>query len=378
METTKQPQIARKGTENHLSRGERNSAIEILRIISMLFIVLSHACFHGEIDRASAPVTLNKMFLQWGMLGGIGVNIFFMISGYFLCEREFRLSSVSRLLAQGWFYTIALFLVCKFGFGYNYSMSELLMVFLPTLFYEYWFLTAYLILLLLSPFINVMINALTRKQHLLLIATTVILWVGIRTFTTSEMLGTAIPFAVTMYLIGAYLRKYPQNWFAVKRNRVIMAVVSFGLLFASTLVVAPAAARFSALKEHVGFFYDRNSLLAVGAAVGLVAIFLHCKPFHSKFINVVAGCTFGVYLIHENPAMRVVLWNRLLNNAPYVDSAWLIPRVLAAVAIVFCGGVLIEYLRQLTIDKPMTKIVDWVLHKLVALGGKCAGWIVKR
>lgn len=370
--------IAVKSQDSRLPRGERNSAIEILRIIAMLFIVLSHACSHGEIDRVSAPITLNKLFLQWSTLGGIGVNLFFMISGYFLCEKEFKRTSISRLLAQGWFYSIALFLVFKFGFGYDYSLSELVLVFLPTLFYEYWFLTAYLVLLLLSPFINAMINALSRKQFLLLIATTVILWVGIRTFTSSEMLGTAIPFSVTMYLIGAYLRKYPQNWFAVKRNRVIMTVASFGLLFASTLVIAPVAARFSALQEHVSFFYARNTLLTVGAAVGLLALFLHCKPFNSKFINTVAGCTFGVYLIHENPVARVMLWCKWLNNAPYVDSLLLIPRILAAVLIVFCGGVLIEYLRQLTIDKPMTKIIDWVLRKLAALGGKCAGWIIKR
>lgn len=378
MGAKQQPKIVQKGKEMRLSRGERNSAIEVLRIISMLFIVLSHACYHGEIDRASAPITLNKLFLQWSMLGGIGVNIFFMISGYFLCEREFKLFSVSRLLAQGWFYTIALFLVGKFGFGYNYSMSELLMVFLPTLFYEYWFLTAYLILLFLSPYINALINALSRKQNLLLIVTTVTLWVGIRTFTTSEMLGTAIPFAVTMYLIGAYLRKYPENWLAVGKNRVFLTVASFGLLFASTLVVAPLAARFPGLQEYVGFFYARNSLLTVGAAAGLMAIFLHCKPFQSKFINTVAGCTFGVYLIHENPAMRVILWERLLNNAPYIDSAWLIPRVLAAAVIVFCGGAVIEYLRQLTVDKPMTKIIHWALSKLSALALGCTRLIFKR
>ena len=181
-----------------------------------------------------------------------------------------------------------------------------------------------------------------------------------------------------MYLIGAYMRKYPENWFAFKKNRSFLTVASFGLLFASTLVVAPVAAKFPSLKEYVGFFYARNSLMTVGAAAGLMAIFLHCKPFQSKFINTVAGCTFGVYLIHENPAMRVILWERLLNNAPYIDSAWLIPRVLAAAAIVFCGGAVIEYLRQLTVDKPMTKIIHWALSKLSALALGCTRLIFKR
>lgn len=371
--------LSRTGDQRRLKnpRAERNSSIELLRILAMLFIVLSHACGHGGIDRTSAPLTFNKLFLQWGSMGGVGVNIFILISGYFLCEKEFKRTSISRLLAQVWFYSIAIFLVCKFGFGYHYSLSSLVTVFLPTLFNEYWFLTAYVILLLLSPFLNLLIKAISRTQYLHLLATVLILWMGIRTFTTSEMMGSAVPHMVTLYLVGAYFRQYPQNWFSVRRNRIAMTVGSFGFLFLSSIVISPVAAKVPALAEKITFFYARNSLPPVGVAVGLLNIFLHLKPFCSKFINTVAGCTFGVYLIHENPAARVLLWKKLFNNAPYIDSLTLIPRVLLSVAIVFCVSLAIEFLRQKTIDKPMTRMIDAIAGKLVSLGRKCAQRIVK-
>jgi surface polysaccharide O-acyltransferase-like enzyme len=343
----------------------------------MLFIVLSHACGHGGLDKASAPLTLNKFFLQWGSLGSMSVNIFVLISGYFMCEKEFKLVSVSRLLAQTWFYSIALFLVCRFGFGYSYSMSQLVTVFLPTIFCEYWFLSAYIILLLLSPFLNQLLAALSRKQHLQLITTTLFLWVVIRTFTTSEMMGGATPHFVTIYIIGAYFRKCPQNWFSVKRHRIMVTAGSFALLFLSSVAVSLVAIKVPALAEKVNFFYSRNSLLAVSCAVGLLNIFLYCKPFYSKQINTIAGCTFGVYLIHENPVVRTLLWKKLLYVAPYIDSLTLIPRILLNVVIVFCVCILIEFLRQKTIDKPLANCVDAAFRRIIGFAHTCAQRILK-
>ena len=57
--------------------------------------------------------------------------LFVLISGYFQCTAGFRPQSVTRLLAQVWFYSLSLFLVCRFGFGYPYTADMLWQVFLP-------------------------------------------------------------------------------------------------------------------------------------------------------------------------------------------------------------------------------------------------------
>lgn len=359
------------------TRSTRNSSIELLRIIAMLFIVLSHAGSYGGFEIKATPLTVNNLFLQWSKLGGIGVNIFILISGYFLCEKEFKLVSVSRLLAQGWFYSIVLFLVCRFGFSYHYGLFELATVFLPTIFLEYWFLTAYIILLLFSPFINIMLSKITQKQHLQLIVTTLILWIVIRTFTTSEVLGTTVPYVFTIYVIGAYFRKYPQNWFSNKKHRIQITVFSSALLFLSSAAISILATKVSALNDKTAFLYAKNSLLSVACAVGLFSMALYRKAFCSKWVNVVSGCTFGVYLIHENPVFRFYLWNNLLNNAPYFNSPTLIPRILLSVAIVFSVSALIEFLRQKTIDKPLANCVDAAFRRIIGFAHTCAQRILK-
>jgi len=89
----------------------RNSAIELLRIIAMLFIVLSHFCVHSNFNLSQMPFSFNKTILQWGALGNLGVDIFMIISGFFLCKSKLKTKSISKLLTQVWFYSVFLFFI---------------------------------------------------------------------------------------------------------------------------------------------------------------------------------------------------------------------------------------------------------------------------
>ena len=104
-----------------IQKSPRNSAVELLRILAMLMIVLSHICVHSGFDSTYSLLTVNRLFVQFGYLGNLGVVLFVLISGYFQCTAGFRPQSISRLLAQVWFYSVSLFLLCRFGFGFSYT-----------------------------------------------------------------------------------------------------------------------------------------------------------------------------------------------------------------------------------------------------------------
>ena len=66
----------------------RKSNIELLRIIGMLMIIAHHYVLNsGIIDAFEVGSTsMNYVFLTlWGMWGKTGINIFILISGYFMC-----------------------------------------------------------------------------------------------------------------------------------------------------------------------------------------------------------------------------------------------------------------------------------------------------
>ena len=349
-----------------LSKAPRNSSIELLRILAMAMIVLSHICVHSGFDRLYAPLSVNRLFLQFGVLGNLGVVLFLLISGYF--RSAFRTQAVSRLLGQVWFYSIGLFLICRFVFGCVYSPEMLWQVFLPTIYNEYWFFTAYLLFFLLSPFVNAMLDNLTRNQHRILLVVMALLWCGIPTLTKQPMYASELPQFLLYYCLGAYFRMYPDNRFRKKALGWAAALGSMAVLYALTVALGYCE-RFT--PEAFGAsdrFYDRNSLLILTAAVGMFSLAVYSKPFTSTFINTVGGCTFGVYLIHDNPVVRDLLWKNWLHWGAYFSSGSFIPRLAASVLLVYIACTGMEWLRQKTVAKPLETAIRRLLDRLLRSG----------
>ncbi len=91
------------------SKKERNSALELLRIVAMVLIVMSHYSVHGGINLNVLPLSANKVFLRMIQFGDLGTNIFVLISGYFLIYSSYRFQKLLRLLLQVWFYSVLLY-----------------------------------------------------------------------------------------------------------------------------------------------------------------------------------------------------------------------------------------------------------------------------
>lgn len=348
-----------------IQKSPRNSAIELLRILAMLSIIYSHICYHSGFDRIYSLLSVNRLFVQFGLVGHTGVVLYMLICGYFQCESGFRTRGLSRLLAQLWFYSIGAFLVCRFAFGYAYTPQQLKEVFLPTLFNEYWFFTVYFVLFLLAPFVNTMLRALSRGQLKTMILLMTLFWFLVPTLTEQTLYGTELPQFLLFYLIGAYLRKYPDNvfrkkalrWAAIGIPLVLWVVLSVGFGYMERYT--PEA--FGASHRY----FERNSILTLSAAVGLFTLAVYSKPFTSTLVNTVSGCTFGVYLIHDNPAVRELLWKNWLHWGDYFTSGSFIPRLVVSILLVFTVCTAIEWLRQKTVAKPMENAVEKILSRLL-------------
>ena len=94
-------------------QNQRNSNLELLRVISMILIVMSHGDnWMGLAQMYETKVCVNKLIADWLNLGGqIGVGCFLLISGYFMVEQQFNLKRIFRLLGEVWFYSIGIFVI---------------------------------------------------------------------------------------------------------------------------------------------------------------------------------------------------------------------------------------------------------------------------
>ena len=132
----------------------------------MLCIVVSHFCIHGGFDLEPVQFSFNKLLIQWGRLGDLGVDIFIIITGYFLSEKGTKLKQLCNLFTQVWFYSITIFIVFSIFFPEKASFDVLLKTIFPTIFKAYWFFTAYVVLTLISPLLNLFIKNTSKKIYI--------------------------------------------------------------------------------------------------------------------------------------------------------------------------------------------------------------------
>ena len=150
---------------------ERNSNIELLRIVSIILIVISHYVVHGiGIENLNAmPLSITKVFLQALVLGNLGTILFVLISGYYLINsKEIKLKKIIKLILQVVFYSSVIYIVLVLLHKEPFTFKNLIIAFFPITFKTYWFATAYIILYIFHPFINRFLNSLKQKEPVFL------------------------------------------------------------------------------------------------------------------------------------------------------------------------------------------------------------------
>lgn len=161
---------------------QRQANIELLRIIAMLLIVFHHFIVHGVLANTDTlngnigtvltpfkDVATNIIGEILASGGKLGVDLFIIITGYFMCKsvitptREFN--TLNKLHNQIWFYTIGWFILDIIFRWLPISKGLILKTALPVCYDAYWFVTDYFVLYLLSPFLNKMLSAFTDKDY---------------------------------------------------------------------------------------------------------------------------------------------------------------------------------------------------------------------
>ena len=96
-------------------------------------------------------------------------------------------------------------------------------------------------------------------------------------------------------------------------------------------------------------FYSYNSIVSVFCALALFQAFrgINIKSkVVNKAIGFIAPLTFAVYLIHEHPLLRPIIWE-ILDPGKTAEKPYMVLYVIACVIIVFTACCLIEWLRQM-------------------------------
>lgn len=341
----------------------RNSSFELLRIISMVMIVFHHFAavnsrFEWDFPLLSIPNFWNNFII---MGGKIGVDIFVLISGYFLVNKKSSLFNFKRILkfwGQVFFYSVTIYLIFILIGRADFNLKSLITNFFPITFSSWWFASTYFVLFLIHPFLNKLIHSLDKKLYQSLLVLLVICWSIIPTFTTSKYQSNDLLWFITLYAISGYVRIYGFNpKFKTKHYFILYGIFSV-VAYLSSVVFTFLGTKWSIFATYAIYFYGQEKLPTLLISLTLFMAFANLKMNYHKWINVVASATFGVYLIHNNSYVISFLWLDVFKNTQYQNPIMLIPYSIVAVIIVYVVCTLIDLLRQQTIEKVYLRVVN--------------------
>ena len=350
---------------------QRNSALELLRIIAMVFIMATHFSVHGihhVLTPEALPAAIADNMSTWQMhlsnimawWGDFGNGIFIAISGYFMVDRQVKARKIVLLAANMLLYAWVILALVKAFAPELCPEGAIAWNLVPMWVGENWFVSCYMLFFCFVPFYNKFLMGLKQREYLrfallFFMAYTALPAMGYQNF----MAGSKLLLFGMMYAMGGYLKRFCQERLACECHGRY-AAYAWGL-FCLTVCLA-ALTEGNDIYFHVDDMMKKMVGYVFALQVVLVAMLLMAfgsmKPFYSKGINKLAGATLGVYLIHDNTFKRTIIWDRIQPNAEYFTSEYYVPFVAAKIAGVFlvCAG--IDLLRQRYVEPWEERLID--------------------
>ncbi len=338
--------------------GERQTNFEFYRIILMVLVVAHHFVVNsGVMNAISYDFSARRalLYLTLGMWGQSALNGFALISGYFMCNKNITAKKYARLLAEVMFYRLAAS-AAFWATGYDpFTWKALIKTLIPVTNVKDSATQAVLVAYLCIPFMNRLLHALTKKQHLLLLFLFGFVFTFCSTFSFMTFAAEYIPWFCAVYCIGAYIGMYPGKM--IKKREL------WGLAMLLTMVVSFASV-LNCVNAKLSPYIYMNEPYKVFPLLNAVFSFLFfgsLKLPHSRAINKVASAAFGVLLIHTAGApMRRFLWTDLLQvtKGYWLSAPLMLAHVAGCIAGVYVVCTVIDLLRSRFLERPAFLLWD--------------------
>lgn len=342
----------------------RSSNLELLRIVAMLLIIAHHFVVNSGVTNCYdfSHITPNMVFLQlWGMWGKTAINVFVMISGYFMCTSKLTVKRFGKVYLEAKFYKIIIFfilLLCGYETPSFGRIFKLIFGLVKNV--NNGFTASFLMFYLLIPFYNLLLERLNKRQHLWLIGLLLFYFTIDETFLKAGAAFHESGWYIVLYFIAAYIRLYPEKWMESGKICGRILLVCLALSYASVLAVDFVGVKVG-FEDYYCMVSDSNRPLALLVGVFAFLFFKNWKIKNSPFINRVAATTFGVFCIHaSSEAMRTFLWKDLLRvlDSYTMPTGQFIVYAAVCVAGIFVVCSLLDMLRIRWIEKPVFAWLD--------------------
>ena len=281
---------------------DRDSNMELLRIVAMFLVLVVHADFFSlgiptyEESIQDVLPTISRFFFQ--SLSICCVDVFVLISGWFGIRPN--LKSFLSFIFQCLFFLCGIYFVCLISGYTSFSCSGVLECFVMTK--HNWFIKSYIFLYILAPILNSFVKYTSEKElrHTLIAFYAFQTIFGWGTSSVSFFVnGYSTTSFIGLYLLARYIKLYNPCVARIKKTQNLLLFVAIVVVLT---LVAYLLCRFNVSKLIPSLYtkiYSYINPLVILSALFLLLYFSKLN-IHNTGINKIAASCFAVFLLHQN------------------------------------------------------------------------------
>jgi len=304
----------------------RNPGIDLLRIVSMYGIIISHTLVHGGGYRKYSKY---KKLLLFEAIFGWHINGFGLISGI-VGYKKYKYSNLLYLWICVSFYSTIIYLYYKKYKPITVINDKLLYEFFPVIYNKYWYFTKYFGMYLFLPIINKGIEYLTKSELKILVLSLygIIIWRYYKNIIVDVFCirsGNSVIWFVILYITGGFIGKYNIIYNGIKKFTICLIYL---IIFVSTTLISYYLPRYNLYDIKINYIkriiilikcfvdkkYDSIPKIFQSISITLFLIQIKYNKYITKIISFFGPLTFGIYLIHDNNLVRKNLISTLYSN----------------------------------------------------------------
>ena len=311
-------------------------------------------------SRFSAYHVFSIVIGSWGQLG---VDLFIIISIHFLRKKNcFRMVKLIDLTFETVFYGIVGILLCT-SLGINLSLTQVIKSIFSLFFGNYWFITSYCLLYIVSPMLNEVINSIPES-----LSTKITIILGIFTTVYKTIYANApicdFLFFVFVYFLVNELEKEETNKALLRYSKRGMIITSLCLISVNIIVVIIGDILNSqVVLNNSVYLMHRGSIFVLIDAVFVFYYFANKAPFENTLINMLASTSLGVYLLHQG--LPFYFWQHFLDidiPGQLLSCVYLV----ICVFVIFSISCVFDLLRQKAFELSLNKLINKKLKQVLS------------
>lgn len=337
---------------------KRELSVDVLKIFAMLAVVAEHMMLSIESFSVSGGA-MGVFFSMIRVFCKVNVDVFVIATAYLYVGRRTKTTNCVKIMLTTLTVSVLSYWITVLVFGEPLSLQESVKSLLPVLSGSYWFITSYIGLYLLIPFLNAVIEYF-RKMGCLKTAALLLYIVSciypqlFLVNTEARNGGRTLFWMITLYILSGAV-------FCEKISTKKATVLYAGAYLLSVICRV-------ALRSKASALFSNESALVVGMAFGLFIIVTNALKGKTSgtIAKILASSTLTVYLVHDS-YLRGFLWAFVERM---ICKSWLFAWI--APVLIYCAGTAVHFLIQSVVSrvcslKPVMLTCEKLQEKLYAV-----------